>query len=139
MSSWYYYSLGTRYIGDHTVTPEDRALEEKEWFEERLRDGKNLRKYLPVRGELNWVDPDFPPIPAILPKHAISRMGFINEIWVPGDDCELRIGDQSYLGVYQDLPIGYTRTRVRVYRGPDTDILLLSYKKLKIVPYIWKD
>ena len=137
--SWYYYSDHRHYSVDYTLTPEERARQEMEWFEERLRDGKKLSKRLPVQGELNWTNAACPPTPAILPEHAISRLGLINEIWVPGDDCEIRIGNYSFIGVYQDVPIGYARTRFRVYRGSDTDILLLSYRKLKVVPYSWKD
>ena len=80
MSSWYCYSDPRHYRGSHTVTPEERAREEKEWFNERLRDGKNLRKCLPVKGELNWLDAVYPPTKAILPKNAISQLGLINEI-----------------------------------------------------------
>ena len=137
--SWHYYSDLRHYNGDYTVTPEERASQEKEWFEERLRDGKKLSKYLPVQGELNCTYGGYPPMMAILPENAISRLGYINEIWVPGNDCELRIGGHSFIAVYQDIPIGYAGTTFRFYRGSDMDILLLSYKKLKVVPYLWKD
>jgi hypothetical protein len=137
--SWYFYSDLRRFVGKATITPEERVKQEKEWFEERLRDGKKLSKCLPIQGELNWTNAECPPTPAILPEHAISRLGLINEIWVPGGNCEIRIGNSSCIGVYQHVPIGYYRTRFRVYRGFDTDILLLSYRKLKVVPYLWKD
>lgn len=97
MSSWYYYSYGTRYRGDHSVTIEEVAREEMEWFEERLLCGKNLSKSLPVQGELKWTSAVRPPMPAILPKNAISQLGLINEIWVPGDDREIRIGTTRLL------------------------------------------
>ena len=139
MSSWYFYSHGTRYSGDHFATLEELAKEEMERFEERLLCGKNLSKFLPVQGELKWTSAARPPMPAILPKNGISRKGLINEIWVPGDDCEIRIGDHSIIGVYQDVRISYSDTSFHFYRGSETDVLLLSYKKLKIVPYLWKD
>ena len=34
MSSWYYYSDLRHYSGDYTVTPEERVMQDKEWFEE---------------------------------------------------------------------------------------------------------
>lgn len=139
MSSWYYYSDLRHYSGDYTVTPEERVMQDKEWFEERLCDGKKLRKSLPVQGELNWTNAAYPPMPAILPEHAISRLGLINEIWVPGRESEIRMGTQSFLGVYQDVLIGYARTRFYFYRGPNREVLLLSYKKLKVIPFLWKN
>ena len=137
--SWYYYSDLRHYSAEAAITPERRVRQKKEWFEARLRDGLKLRKSLPIQGELNWDNAAYPPMMAILPENAISRLGYINEIWVTGNDCEIRIGNHSFVGVYQDNPIGYARTRFPVYRGSDTDILLLSDRKLKVVPYLWKN
>lgn len=131
-SSWSYYSYLRHDITEHT--PE----EDKEWFCERLRDGKKLRKCLPVQGELHWKNATYHHLPAILPKNAISRNGYINEIWVPGDACEIRIGDASFIGISLDVPIAYTRNWFYFWIGSDRDVLLLSYRKLKVIPYLCK-
>lgn len=99
--------------------------------------GRRVRKELPVQGELNWPDGCHYPVDGILPKNAISRNGFVNEIWVPSDTCEIRLYDYSFFGVYQDLPIGYGVTVFYIWRGSaDRDVLLLSPKKLKIIPFL---
>ncbi len=137
--SWHFYTDHRYNNVDYTLTPEKRARQDKEWFEARLLDAKNLRKSLPLQGELNWMSAAYPPMLAILPKHAISRMGLINEIWVPGGDCEISISDHPFLGIYQDIQISYSDITFRVYRGSTTHNLLLSRRKLTVVPYLWED
>jgi hypothetical protein len=109
----------------------------EEWFENRLRAGKEARKNLPIQGELNWPNASLPPTrAAIIPKDGISRRGLIKEVWVTGAKDEILIGDQSFLGLRVDIPIYAGAVLFYIWRRSDRDILLLSRKNPKITPYL---
>ncbi len=133
MANWHYYSNLMRHLG---IEGSDRGKEE--WYEERLRVGKRARKNLPIQGELNWPNASLPPVPsAVIPKGGISRLGLVNKIWVPGTRDEIRIGDESFLGLHVDTTVYPGSVLFYIWRGLDRNILLLSRKKPKIIPYLW--
>ena len=136
MGSWIHYTYLTRDIGIWASTAEERIAMKRKWVCDRLEAGRRVKKDLPVQGELKWPDGIHQPIDGILPKNAISRHGFVNEIWVPSYTSEIRLYDQLYLGVHQDLPIGCGVTVFYVWNGFDEEVLLLSPRKLKIVPFL---
>ena len=75
----------------------------------------------------------------IIPKDGISQKGYVNEIWVPGSVSEMQINGDSlspFFGIQQDTPIGYATTQVEIYDHNGN--LLLSPKKLKVIPYLDK-
>lgn len=125
MGRWIHYTYLARDVGRGN-RPEERIAMLDNWVNTKLETGRRVRKELPVQGELNWSDGCHYPVDGILPKNAISRNGFVNEIWVPSDTCEIRLYDYSFFGVYQDLPIGYGVTVFYIWRGStDRDVLLL--------------
>lgn len=125
----------TRDIGKFD-RPDERDVKQKKWVSDRLASGRRVSKVLPVRAELNWSDASQPPIPCIIPENAISRKGFVNVIWVPSYTREIHLHDRFYIGVHQEHPIGYGVTLIYIWNDPRRDILLLSPKKLTIIPFL---
>ena len=126
----------TRDIGKMASTAEESIVMQDDWVRARLESGRRVRKELPVQAELNWRDASQPPIPCILPEHTISRKGYVNEIWVPSYTRKIPLYDRCYVGVIQELPIGCGVTVVYIWKGSDREVLLLSPKKLKIIPFV---
>ena len=138
--SWTHYQWLTHEIGECAGTLEERFKEKENWVIERQTFGKNIKNQLPVMGQLiiNSSDGELQLVEhAIVPQNGISRMGYVNEIWVPGLVSEIHIDDVAlspFYGVYQVFPISYISTQVKVY-GYSDKYLLLSPKKLEVVPY----
>jgi hypothetical protein len=139
MASWANYGWLTRNIGS-ARTQEERFKEKENWVIERQTFGKQIKNQLPVIGQLiiNWPGEEVQFVEhAIVPQNGISRMGYVNEIWVPGRVEQIHIDDvplSPFYGVYQVFPISYISTQVKVY-GYSDKYLLLSPKKLEVVPY----
>ena len=140
MVSWTNYSWLTHEIGECAGTLEERFTEKENWVIERQTFGKQIKNQLPVIGQLiiNWPGEEVQFVEhAIVPQNGISRMGYVNEIWVPGLVSEIHIDDvplSPFYGVYQVFPISYISTQVKVY-GYSDKYLLLSPKRLEVVPY----
>ena len=126
----------TRDIGKMASTAEESIAKKDNWVRARWESGRRISKELPLQAELNWRDASQPPIPCILPENAISRNGYVNEIWVPSYTRTIPFYDRCYVGVIQELPIGCGVTLVYVWKGSDREILLLSPAKLKIIPFL---
>ena len=129
-------------VGDWANTFEERMEEKEKWVVERLTSGKKIRSQLPVMGQLIISRPGELTEcieRVIIPENGISQKGYVNEIWTPGRADEIHIDSTSlspFFGVRQNIPIGYATTQVEVY---DHDkYLLLSPKKLRVVPYLDK-
>lgn len=141
MASSVHFGWLTRNIGDWANTFEERMAEKERWVVERLTFGKTIRDQLPVMGQLIIRRPgeltEFVER-TIIPENGISQKGYVNEIWIPGQVSEIQIDGDSlspFFGIRWDVPVDYATTQVEIY---DRGNLLLSPKKLKIVPYLDK-
>lgn len=85
MANWHHYACLAHGIGKWAQTDEERIKES--WVIERQIFGRKIRNQLPVMrqliidhfdGQLQFVET------VIVPRNAISRKGYVNEIWVPG-------------------------------------------------------
>ena len=140
MVSWTHYQWLTHEIGECNGMLGEPFKEKENWVIERQTFGKQIKNQLPVIGQLiiNWPGEEVQFVEhAIVPQNGISRMGYVNEIWVPGRVEQIHIDDvplSPFYGVHQDFSISYISTQVKVY-GYSDKYLLLSPKRLEVVPY----
>jgi hypothetical protein len=141
MASRHHYSWLTRGFVHRARTFEECIKEQENWVIAKQTFGRKIRNQLPVMGQLIINQPDeglqFVEH-VIVPKNGISQKGYVNEIWVRGRISKIDIDGASlspFFGIYQEISICYWNTQVEVHGYRDKR-LLLSPKKLKIVPYV---
>ena len=142
MASSVHFQWLTRNIGNWANTFEERMEEKERWVVERLTFGKEIRNQLPMMGQLIISRPgeltEFVER-TIIPENGISQKGYVNEILIPGQVSEIQIDGNSlspFFGIRQDVRVGYATTQVEIYDHSGN--LLLSPKKLKVIPYLDK-